>query len=290
MFQASPRILRLCFLASLAVALPACSSGGLLSDVFNKDPSPADNIAPTDGSSDEQQVAAQYNAGLAEMNGGSYKSAAKKFAEVERLHPYSKWATKALLMQGFSNYQGKSYGQAIDACQRFISLHPGHVDTPYAYYLVALSQYEQISDVTHDQSQTQTALDSLDEVSRRFPDSKYAGDAKKKALTARDHLAGKEMEVGRYYIKHGDYLAGINRFKRVVTDYQNTSQTPEALYRLSESYMALGIVSEAQTAAAILGHNFPNSRWYKDAYTIVASDGRIPVADDSSWMSKLFSL
>jgi outer membrane protein assembly factor BamD len=290
MFQPSSRLIRISLLAFLAFALPACSGGSLLSNVFNKDSASIDGLAPAGGGSDEDQVAAQYNAGLGELNGGSYKSAAKKFAEVERLHPYSKWATKALLMQGFANFQANNYGEAINACQRFISLHPGHVDTPYAYYLVGLSQYEQISDVTHDQSQTQTALDSLDEVSRRFPDSKYAGDAKKKALMARDHLAGKEMEVGRYYIKHGDYLAGINRFKKVVTDYQTTSQTPEALYRLSESYMALGVVSEAQTAAAILGHNFPNSQWYKDAYTIVASDGRIPVANDSSWMTKIFNL
>jgi outer membrane protein assembly factor BamD len=195
-----------------------------------------------------------------------------------------------LLMQGFSNYQANSYGDAINASQRFITLHPGHVDTPYAYYLVAISQYEQIADVSRDQSQTQTALDSLDEVSRRFPDSKYAGDAKQKALLARDHLAGKEMEVGRYYIKHGSYLAGINRFKKVVTDYQTSSQTPEALYRLSEGYMALGIVSEAQTAAAVLGHNFPNSQWYKDAYQLVSTDGKAPVASNSSWLSRVFNL
>ncbi len=289
MFQRSPRLIHFSLLAVITFGLPACSAGNLLSDVFNKDPGVGAAVGDSTQPSD-QQVAALYNEGLSQMNAGSYKTAAKKFAEVERLYPYSKWATKSLLMQGFSNYKGRNFGDAINACQRFISLHPGHVDMPYAYYLVALSQFDQISDVTHDQSQTQTALDALDEVSRRYPDSKYASDAKRKALLARDHLAAKEMEVGRYYITHGDYLAGINRFKKVVTDYQNTSQTPEALYRLSESYMALGVVSEAQTAAAILGHNFPNSRWYKDAYTIVASDGRIPVANDRSWMTKLFNL
>jgi outer membrane protein assembly factor BamD len=290
MFQASPRILRFSFLAALAFALPACSSGSVLSDVFNKDDASANALAPDLGKSDDQQVAGLYNDGLTKLNNGSYKAASKKFAEVERLHPYSKWATKALLMQGFANYQANNYGEAINACQRFISLHPGHVDTPYAYYLVGLSQYEQIADVTRDQSQTQVALESLDEVSRRFPDSKYAGDARQKALLARDHLAGKEMEVGRYYIKHGDYLAGINRFKKVVTDYQKSSQTPEALYRLSEGYMALGVVSEAQTAAAVLGHNFPNSQWYKDAYSLVSSDGKAPVANSSSWISRVFNL
>jgi outer membrane protein assembly factor BamD len=279
-------------LTALALVLPACSSGSILDDVFNKDAKFENGkaLSPDLGKSDDQQVAGLYNEGLNRLNNGSYSAAGKKFAEVERLHPYSKWATKALLMQSFAFYQDNQYSDAINASQRFISLHPGHVDTPYAYYLVAISQYEQIADVQHDQSQTQSALDALDEVSRRFPDSKYAADAKQKALLARDHLAGKEMEVGRYYVKHGSYLAGINRFKKVVTDYQTSSQTPEALYRLSESYMALGIVSEAQTAAAVLGHNFPRSQWYKDAYSLVSSDGRAPVANQDSWLSKVFNL
>ncbi len=247
-------------------------------------------LSPDLSKSDDQQVSGLYNDGLAEMNKGNYSRASKKFAEVERLHPYSKWATKALLMQGFSNYQANKYSDAIDSCQRFISLHPGHADAPYAYYLVALSQYEQINDVTRDQQQTQNALDALDEVSKRFPDSKYAADAKQKALLARDHLAGKEMEVGRYYMTRGSYLAGINRFKTVITKYQTTSQTPEALYRLTEGYMALGIVSEAQTAAAVLGHNFPNSSWYRDAYKLVSTDGREPVENNSSWIAKAFGL
>ena len=246
-------------------------------------------LSPDLNQSDDQAVAGLYNAGLAALNNGSYSTAAKKFAEVERLHPYSKWATKALLMQGFAYYQSNKYADSINSCQRFISLHPGHVDTPYAYYLVALSQYEQIADVSRDQSQTQRALDALDEVSRRFPDSKYAADAQKRALLARDHLAGKEMEVGRYYLKKGSYLAGINRFKNVVTNYQTSSQTPEALYRLAEGYMALGIVAEAQTAAAVLGHNFPRSQWYKDAYTLVSSDGRAPVENKTSWISRAFN-
>ena len=224
------------------------------------------------------------------MGRGSYTTAAKRFGEVERLHPYSKWATKALLMQGFSNYQANKYSDAIDSCQRFITLHPGHQDIAYAYYLIALSQFEQINDVTRDQSQTQTALDALEEVARRFPDSKYAADAKQKAILARDHLAGKDMEVGRYYFKRGDWMAGINRFKNVITTYQQTSQAPEALYRLTEGYMALGIRSEAQTAAAVLGRNFPTSTWYRDAYTLVSSNGTAPVANSGSWISKAFGL
>lgn len=245
-------------------------------------------LSPDLNQSDDQAVANLYNDGLASLNAGSFKSAAKKFAEVERLHPYSKWATKALLMQGFAYYQSNKYSDAVNACQRFISLHPGHVDTPYAYYLVALSQFEQIADVSRDQSQTQRALDSLDEVSRRFPDSKYAADAKSRALLARDHLAGKEMEVGRYYLKKGSYLGAINRFKTVITTYQTSSQTPEALFRIAEGYMALGVNSEAQTAAAVLGHNFPRSQWYKDAYNLVSTNGQAPVENQSSWISKIF--
>jgi len=270
--------------------LSACSGGGLLDSLTGGSKPDSSALAPDLGKSDDQQVAGLYNSGLSQMSSGNYTTAAKKFAEVERLHPYSKWATKALLMQGFSFYQANKYSDAIDACQRFISLHPGHQDAPYAYYLVALSQYEQINDVTRDQQQTRNALDALDEVSRRFPDSKYAGDAKQKAVLARDHLAGKEMEVGRYYMKKGSYLAGINRFKTVVKDYQTSSQTPEALYRLTEGYMALGIKSEAQTAAAVLGHNFPNSTWYRDAFKLVSSDGREPVADSQSWLTKAFGL
>ena len=269
-----------------AALLSGCSGG--LGSLLGGDTEPA--ASATDISQpDDQAVANLYNSGLTQMNNGQYNSAVKKFADLERLHPYSKWATKALLMQGFANYQNNQYLDSINACKRFISLHPGHQDVPYAYYLVALSQYEQIQDVSRDQSQTQTALDSLDEVARRFPDSKYAADAKQKALLARDHLAGKEMEVGRYYMNRGSYLAGINRFKKVVTDYQTSSQTPEALYRLSEGYMALGIVAEAQTAAAVLGHNFPRSQWYKDAYQLVSTNGQVPIENKTSWISKAFS-
>nr|WP_246715151.1 outer membrane protein assembly factor BamD [Aestuariivirga litoralis] len=249
-----------------------------------------DALSPDLGRSDDQQVAALYNGALDQMTKGNYNNAAKKFAEVERLHPYSKWATKAILMQGFSFYQSNKYADAIDACQRFITLHPGHENIDYAYYMVALSQYEQINDITRDQKPTQEALDALEEVQRRFPQSRYAADAGQKALLARDHLAGKEMEIGRYYFKKGDWMAGINRFKTVITGYQQTSQAPEALYRLTEGYMALGIRSEAQTAAAVLGHNFPRSSWYKDAYQLVSTDGQAPVGNNTSWIWKAFGL
>ena len=290
--------LRLLGIGTVALVLAGCSTASVIKDVFGNDSTPAATtsmgltggaISPgNDAPSKGDPVAELYNSGLEKLKAGSYKSAAKSFAEVERQHPYSKWATKALLMQAFANYQRNAYDDAINAADRFITLHPGHKDTAYAYYLTAISQYEQISDVRRDQSRTQKALEALEEVSKRFPQSPYAADAAKKAAMARDHLAAKEMEVGRYYLKKGSYLAGINRFKKVVTDYQTTSQVPEALYRLTEGYMALGVVSEAQTAAAVLGQNFPNSQWYKDAYTMVSTDGQQPFENKTSWISRLF--
>jgi len=286
-------------LAVLAIGVSGCAGGfmdGLLGDDTSSStraaaiPNSTGAIAPDlYGSNENDAVAKLYNEGLAKLQGGEWKSATKQFSEVERQYPYSKWATKAILMQAYANYQSGKPDDAINACNRFITLHPGHKDAPYAYYLIALSNYNRISDTKRDQRATQQALEALEEVERRFPGTAYANDAAKKVLMARDHLAGKEMEIGRYYYTQGSYLAGINRFKRVVTEYQKTSQTPEALYRLSEGYMALGVVSEAQTAAAVLGHNYPNSQWYKDAYTIVSSDGQAPVENEKSWISKAFS-
>ena len=191
-------------------------------------------------------------------------------------------------MQAYIGYRLGKWDDAINAANRYITLHPGGKDVGYAYYLVAICTYDQIANTKRDQSATQKAVASLEEVAQRFPGTPYAADAAAKVLVARDHLAGKEMEVGRYYYRQGAYLAGINRFKRVVTDYRSTSQTPEALYRLTEGYMALGVVSEAQTAAAVLGTNYPQSDWYKDAYQLVASDGKVPEANSQSWISKAF--
>jgi outer membrane protein assembly factor BamD len=284
-------------LLTLGVMLSGCSSGSLLRDMLDKggDSSATSSAVPRGGavapdmaSADEKAVATLYNGGLAEMQGGNYSRAQKKFAEVERQHPYSKWATKAILMQAFSAYQKNAYDDAVNASKRFITLHPGHKDTPYAYYLIALSEYERITDVRRDQRQTERAVEALEEIARRYPDTAYAADAKEKAKLGYDRLAAKEMEVGRYYVGQGSYLAGINRYKKVVTDYQRTAHTPEALYRLTEAYMALGVVSEAQTAAAVLGRNYPNSDWYRDAYKLVTTDGREPVASESSWISKAF--
>lgn len=191
------------------------------------------------------------------------------FEEVERQHPYSKWATKAQVMAAYAAYRANKYPEALVALDRFIQLHPSNVDVPYAYYLKALCYYEQISDVSRDQKMTQLAMDTLRELITRFPQSRYARDANLKLDLTHDHLAGKEMDIGRYYLRQGQYLAAINRFKIVIDRYQTTTHVPEALHRLVEAYTALGIVGEAKKAAAVLGHNFPGSEWYIDSYEMI---------------------
>jgi outer membrane protein assembly factor BamD len=220
----------------------------------------------------EKPVESLYNSAMNDMLDGGYAKAAKSFDEVERQHPYSVWATKAQLMSAYALYQAGKYDESVVAADRFISLHPGHRDIAYAYYLKALDYYVQIADVARDQKQTQQAMTALSEVVRRFPESKYGRDARLKIDLARDHLAGKEMEIGRYYERQGSYLAAINRFKRVVDDYQTTTHLPEALHRLTECYTALGLTDEAQKVAAVLGYNYPGSEWYGDAYALVKTD------------------
>ena len=196
------------------------------------------------------------------------------FDEVERQHPYSVWATKAQLMAAYAHYRDAQYEDALNALDRFIQLHPGNRDIAYAYYIRALSYYEQISDVKRDQRMTELALQSFDEVTRRFPDTKYARDAREKIDLTRDHLAGKEMDIGRYYLRRNQHLAAINRFRQVVEDYDTTTHVPEALHRLVEAYMALGLTEEARRSAAVLGYNFPDSPWYVASYQLV--EGRLP--------------
>ena len=220
------------------------------------------------------------------MDEGRYIPAAKEFDEVERQHPYSEWARRSMLMSAYANYKVNQYDEAILNAQRFISLHPGNRDVPYAYYLIGLSYYEQISDVGRDQKMTENAMAAFTELVRRFPASEYARDARLKIDLTQDHLAGKEMEIGRYYLKRHDYIAAINRFRVVVEKYQTTTHTPEALERLTEAYLALGIQTEAQTAAAILGYNYPGSEWYEDSYALLAGYGLEPVENRDSWISR----
>ena len=210
-----------------------------------------------------------YNSSMDALLEGNFVVAAGRFDEVERQHPYSVWATKAQLMGAYAHYQADEYDEAIAALRRYIELHPGNPDVAYAYYLTAIAHYEQISDVGRDQSLTRKARSSLEAVVRRFPGSDYANDARLKLDLTRDHLAGKEMSVGRFYLRQGHLLAAINRFRVVVDEDQTTSHVPEALHRLAEAYTAVGLDEEAVRVAAVLQHNYPGNEWYVDSYSLV---------------------
>jgi outer membrane protein assembly factor BamD len=206
------------------------------------------------------------------LDDGDAKVAAALFDEVERQHPYSPWARRAQLMSAFSYYMQKDYNKSIETAQRFLQIHPGNKDAPYAYYLIALSYYEQITDVDRDQKITQQALTALNDVQRRYPDTQYAADARLKVDLVNDHLAGKEMEIGRFYERTGQWLAAQLRFQNVIEDYQTTSHTPEALFRLTETNLALGVPSEARKYAAVLGANYPGSEWYERAFELIREE------------------
>lgn len=249
------------------------------------------------GCSSDEDMAAQYVERPIEtiyadawkqIDGENWLQAGRQFDEVERQHPYSVWARRAILMSAYCYYQGNRYSEAIDAATRFIQLHPGNKDVPYAYYLKAVSLYEQIGDVDRDQGKTDEALTSLQDLIQRFPDTEYARDARLKVDLARDHLAGREMLIGRFYLKQGEYLAAINRFRTVIDKYQTTTHAPEALERLTEAYLSLGVVKEAQTSAAVLGYNYPGSRWYMDAYTLLTDQNIAPAEDQESWISRAY--
>jgi outer membrane protein assembly factor BamD len=262
---------RLCALALVVTSLSACSW-------FIKD-----EVVP------DEPAEKLYNEGLYLLNNKrDYKKAAQKFEEVDRQHPYSEWARKSLIMSAYAHYEGTSYDDTVNAAKRYVTLHPGSADAAYAQYLIGSSYFDQIPDITRDQQRTEKALQSLEEVVRKYPNTEYAASAKRKIEVARDQIAGKEMETARFYQRKRDYTAAINRFKVVVTQYQTTRHVEEALMRLTELYMALGIVGEAQTAAAVLGHNFPDSSWYKEAYVLVKGGGLEPREDQGSWISRAF--
>jgi outer membrane protein assembly factor BamD len=263
---------RFAALALVALALGACS-------MFDKDPvvpdEPADKL---------------YNEGLYFLNTKKdAKAAAKKFEEVDRQHPYSEWARKALIMSAFAYYQANAYDDCINTARRYVTLHPGSPDAAYAQFLIGSSYFDQMPEISRDQDRTDKAVQALEEVVRKYPDSEYAVAAKRKIEVARDQLAGKEMDIGRQLQKTHNYVGAINRFKVVVTRYQRTRHVEEALLRLTEVYMALGIVEEAQTSAAVLGHNFPESRWYKDAYALMQSKGVEPNENKGHWISQAFT-
>jgi outer membrane protein assembly factor BamD len=236
----------------------------------------------------ERSVEAIYVDGWRMINMGNWEGCAQQFNEVDRQHPYSVWARRAMLISAFCSYQANAYPAAIATADNYISLHPGSREVAYAFYIKAISLYEQIVDVNRDQSNTEGALVALQDVVQRFPDTEYARDATLKIDLTNDHLAGKEMAVGRYYLTRGDYIGAINRFRTVVDQYQTTPQIAEALQRLTEAYYSLGLNSEAQTAAAVLGRNYPGSGWYQSAYNILRGRNLKPMEDRGSWISQAF--
>jgi outer membrane protein assembly factor BamD len=221
-----------------------------------------------------RDVSSLYTAAKRTMDGGDYEQAAKLFDEVERQHPYSVWARRAQLMSAFNYYLAQKYTDSINSAQRFVTIHPGNADAPYAEYLIGMSYYQQIDDVTRDQTTTQQASDAFGELIRRYPSTRYAADARVKLDLIKDHLAGKEMEVGRFYQRSGQWLAAAYRFRSVIDQYQTTTHTPEALERLVECYLALGVPEEAQKAGAVLGRNYPESYWYKQSLKLLGRQNR----------------
>ena len=218
----------------------------------------------------ERSVEEIYNSALNLMNDKNYIDAANEFEEVERQHPYSVWAVQAQIMTAYARYMRNDYGWAISAAERYIELHPSAEDVDYAYYLISISYYERINDVKRDQSMTESALQAFERLIRRFPDSIYSKDSRQKLFLVKDHLAGKDMEVGRTYLRYANHLAAIKRFKNVIDIYPETSHVPEALARLTEVYYMLGIYTEAKAVAAVLGHNYPNNYWHKYTYDLLS--------------------
>jgi outer membrane protein assembly factor BamD len=273
--------------AVLAVGVPLAACGSLDSfDISDYNPFGAEkykmkvepDVPPT----------AVYDQGLARLAKDDGSGAAKKFEELNKNYPYSDWSKKALLMQGYSQFKAADYENAEQTCQRYVKLYPDSPDAPYAAYLEASSYYSQIPDISRDQERANKALELYTQLVQKYPNSEYANDAKYKIQVTRDQLAGKEMSVGRFYLNRRNYVAAINRFRAVLANYQTTRHAEEALYRLTEAYLGLGVTNEAQTAAAVLGHNFPDGQWYKDAYALLKGGGLEPNEDKQSWISKIY--
>lgn len=277
------------FLPALLLALlAACGSSSRFQQGTGADPSLTRSAAPADAA--DQSPEALYAAGMQELRQNRFQRAVDLFDSVEREHPYSTWATSAKLMAAYADYQRNRYTEAIGALDRFIQLHPAHRDIAYAYYLRALAQYEQINDAQRDQQQTVIAMAALQDVVNRFPDTAYARDARLKMDLARDHLAGREMHVGRFYQRQGLLSAAIGRFRRVVEEYQTTNHVPEALHRLTEIYIALGLTEEARRTATVLGHNYPGSTWYQDSYALLVDGARPATVDRPGFVTRTLNL
>ena len=271
--------LRSAAVAALSLGLAGCDTLSSMNP-FDKSETYKPEIVP------EVPAELLYNQGLARLQSSDYEGAAKKFGDLDKQYPYSEWSRKALIMTAYSHYEGQAWDDAIGASRRYLQLHPSSKDAAYAQYLMAVSHYNQIPDVSRDQERSERAVLALSELVERYPTSEYVADARYKLQVARDQLAGHQMEVGRFYLTKRNYTGAINRFREVVSKYQTTRHVEEALMRLTEAYYAVGIVNEAQTAAAVLGHNFPDSSWYKDAHTLLRSNGLEPREDTGSWISR----
>lgn len=250
--------LKVCLAAGIALAAAACAGT---------------NSRQSDLAYIERPVETIYNEALRSLDRNMWPLAAAQFDEVQRQHPYSPWAQRAMLMAAYARYRARDYEKAISSAEEYISLHPGGDGAPYGYYLIAISHFDQIIDVGRDQARSDLALKAFNEVVARFPESDYARDSELKMDMVRDQLAGKEMEIGRYYLQRSEHLAAINRFRKVITDYQTTSHVPEALHRLVEAYLSIGLTGQAQQSAAVLGHNYPGSPWYSDSYALMQGQG-----------------
>jgi len=269
------RAARLAIAPLLAVSLAGCASSSL-SDMFSSEEKPKE----------EKSAAQIYAEGDKLLDEASWKEAAEKFEDVDKNYPYSPEARRAMVMSAYAHYQHGELPKAVAAARRYLTLHPGTNEAPLAQHIVASAYFDRMNGPRRDQSDTEKAVTELEVLVRRYPDSRYADQARKRLKIAQDLLAAKEMSVGRYYLKRGNYAGAINRFRTVVEKYPQPAHVEEALSRLTEAYMTLGIKSEAQTAAAVLGHNFPESQWYKDAYALLQSDGLEPREDSGSWISR----
>jgi len=278
---AMPGLWRLLAAAALVGGLAGCSTldslnpfgGGEKYETKLLPDEPADSI---------------YDQGLARLQKGDSEGAAKKFTDLDKQYPFSQHSRRGMIMTTYAQYQGGNYDDAIATANRYVSLYPSSPDAAYATYLAAMSNYNQVPDISRDQERAEKALQLFTALIQKYPKSEYVEDAKYKIQVVRDQLAGKEMSIGRYYLGRHNYPAALNRFRDVIGKYQTTRHVEEALYRLTEAYMALGITHEAQTAAAVLGHNYPDSQWYKDAFTLLQTGGVAPSENSSSWISKAF--
>jgi outer membrane protein assembly factor BamD len=268
----------------LSVTLAGCETVSETVSSFNPFASP--KSASDLGKEEPAEVL--FNDGLARLQARNFDAASKKFQEVDKQYPYTNWSRRSLLLTTFANFEARNYEDAISNGRRYVSLYPADKDAAYAQYLVGMSYFNQIPDVTRDQERSARALLAMDELIRKWPQSEYVADARQRVAIARDQLAGKEMDIGRYYLNQRNFPGAVNRFREVLVKYQTTRHAEEALMRITEAYMAMGIVQEAQTAAAVLGHNFPDSPWYKDAYSLLQSGGLEPRENRGSWISRAF--